>query len=490
MTPRGLNVVTLTLVLFVPALPGPRRKQGNPARTGCPASDKGWVMSINSENQKVGLIPVTLMVSGNIMGSGVFLLPANLAATGGIAIWGWLVTILGALALSMVYAKMSSLDASPGGSYAYARRAFGPFIGYQTNVLYWLACWIGNIAMVVIGVGYLSYFIPLLGEPIPLTIACVAILWLFVLLNIVGPKMITRVQAVATVLALVPIVAIALFGWFWFRGETYMAAWNVSGQGAFGAIQSTLSVTLWSFIGVESASVAAGVVKNPKRNVPIATLGGVLIAAVCYVLSTTAIMGMIPNAELRLSASPFGDAARLALGDLAGGIVALCAALGCLGSLGGWTLLAGQTAKAAADDGLFPPVFAKVNKDNVPVAGLLIIGVLMTLFQVTSISPNATAQFALVSSVSVIFTLVPYLYTCSALLLVGHGHLGTHRALYFFITLLAFVYCIWAVVGSGAQEVMWSFVALMVITTLYTINYNRRHKTPFPLGRPFVRDDD
>ena len=161
--------------------------------------------------------------------------------------------------------------------------------------------------------------------------------------------MITRVQAVATVLALVPIVGIAVFGWFWFRGETYMAAWNVSGMNTFGAIQSTLNVTLWSFIGVESASVAAGVVKNPKRNVPIATMGGVLIAAVCYVLSTTAIMGMIPNAALRVSASPFGDAARMALGDTAGAIVSFCAAAGCLGSLGGWTLLAGQTAKAAAD---------------------------------------------------------------------------------------------------------------------------------------------
>lgn len=261
-------------------------------------------MSSDADAHKVGLIPVTLMVSGNIMGSGVFLLPANLAATGGIAIYGWLVTIIGALALSMVYAKMSSLDPSPGGSYAYARRCFGPFLGYQTNVLYWLACWIGNIAMVVIGVGYLSYFFPILKDPLVLTLTCVAVLWIFVLLNIVGPKMITRVQAVATVLALVPIVGIAVFGWFWFKGETYMAAWNVSGMNTFGAIQSTLNVTLWSFIGVESASVAAGVVKNPKRNVPIATIGGVLIAAVCYVLSTTAIMGMIPNAALRVSASP------------------------------------------------------------------------------------------------------------------------------------------------------------------------------------------
>ncbi|WP_139108205.1 amino acid permease, partial [Acinetobacter baumannii] len=179
------------------------------------------------------------------------------------------------------------------------------FLGYQTNVLYWLACWIGNIAMVVIGVGYLSYFFPILKDPLVLTITCVVVLWIFVLLNIVGPKMITRVQAVATVLALIPIVGIAVFGWFWFRGETYMAAWNVSGLGTFGAIQSTLNVTLWSFIGVESASVAAGVVKNPKRTVPLATMLGTALAGIIYIAATQVIAGMFPASVMASSGAPF-----------------------------------------------------------------------------------------------------------------------------------------------------------------------------------------
>ncbi len=221
---------------------------------------------------------------------------------------------------------------------------------------------------------------------------------------------------------------------------------------------------------------------------PIATIGGVLIAAVCYVLSTTAIMGMIPNAALRVSASPFGDAARMALGDTAGAIVSFCAAAGCW-ALGGWTLLAGQTAKAAADDGLFPPIFARVNKAGTPVAGLLIVGVLMTIFQFSSMSPNAAKEFGLVSSVSVIFTTVPYLYTCAALLLLGHGHFGKARPLYLLITFVAFVYCIWAVIGSGAKEVMWSFVTLMVITALYALNYNRIHKTRIRWMRRLNRID-
>ncbi|EFS7688992.1 amino acid permease [Escherichia coli] len=168
--------------------------------------------------------------------------------------------------------------------------------------------------------------------------------------------------------------------------------------------------------------------------------------------------------------------------------VSFCAAAGCLGSLGGWTLLAGQTAKAAADDGLFPPIFARVNKAGTPVAGLIIVGILMTIFQLSSISPNATKEFGLVSSVSVIFTLVPYLYTCAALLLLGHGHFGKARPAYLAVTTIAFLYCIWAVVGSGAKEVMWSFVTLMVITAMYALNYNRLHKNPYPLDAPISKD--
>ncbi len=171
----------------------------------------------------------------------------------------------------------------------------------------------------------------------------------------------------------------------------------------------------------------------------------------------------------------------MALGDTAGAIVSFCAAAGCLGSLGGWTLLAGQTAKAAADDGLFPPIFARVNKAGTPVAGLIIVGILMTIFQLSSISPNATKEFGLVSSVSVIFTLVPYLYTCVALLLLGHGHFGKARPAYLAVTTIAFLWTAsgpwW---GPGAKEVMWSFVTLMVITAMYALNYNRLHKNPIP----------
>jgi arginine:agmatine antiporter len=439
---------------------------------------------MSDDARQVGVIPATMMVAGNMMGSGVFLLPASLAATGGIAIFGWAVTIVGALALAIVFAKMSSLDSSPGGAYAYARRAFGPAFGYQTNLVYWLAGWIGNVAIVIVGVGYLSYFFPFLANPTIAALTGVAILWFFVFVNLVGPGLATTLQSYTTSIALIPIGGVAIFGWFWFNSETYFSAWNVSGMGTIGAIQGTLNVTLWAFIGVETASVAAGVVKNPKRNVPIATVGGVLIAATCYVLASTAIMGIIPNAELQLSASPFGDAVRIAIGDTGGAIVALCAAVGCLGSLGGWILVTSQSAKAAADDGLFPPIFKKVNAQGIPTAGLIIVGVLMTIVQMLAISPTASEQFGVVSSTSVLLTLIPYIYTCAALLLLGHGHLGDRVNFFRTVVIIAFVYSIWAVVGTDPFQVVAVFIVTMASLAFYTISYNRSHPAVYPLDAP------
>jgi arginine:agmatine antiporter len=427
-----------------------------------------------TQQGKVGVVPATLMVAGNIMGSGVFMLPANLAATGGIAIWGWVITTIGAVSLALVYAKMSSIDDSAGGSYAYARKAFGDYLGYQTNVVYWLASWVGNIAMVVVGVGYLSFFFPFLKDPLPAAILGIALLWLFTFLNILGPDVVTRVQAVAVVLAMIPIVGVALLGWFWFSGATYMGSWNVSGKGSLAAIQGTLNVTLWSFIGVETAAVAAAVVDNPKRNVPIATVGGVLIAGVSYILSCTAIMGMLPNQVLQKSAAPFGDAAKLVLGEWGGALVSICAAAGCLGSLGGWTLVVGQTAKAAADDGLFPEVFGRANAKGVPAVGLIIVATMMSVLMLVTISPSASQQFGVISSIAVIMTLLPYIYTVSALRELGEPHFGNAKTFWHAVILVAIVYSAWAIVGSDAKQVLWTMVVTLLTTLLYARTLARR----------------
>ncbi len=427
------------------------------------------------DKNKIGVIPAILLVAGNMMGSGVFMLPANLAGIGSIAVIGWLVTIVGAIALALVFSKMTQMYPVAGGPYAYARMAFGNYMGYQTNLVYWLANVVGNVGLAVAGVGYLSMFFPQLKDPLIAALAQISIIWFFAYANILGPKTVGRIQSVTTSLALFPIIGMALLGWFWFNADTFMSGWNVSGQNNFTAVGMTLNFTLWAFIGVESASVSAAVVKNPAKNVPIATVVGVLLAAICYILSSSAIMGIIPNETLKISAAPFSQAVEIALGSTAGKLVALCAAIGCLGSLGGWTLLVGQTAKAAADDGLFGNIFAKVNRKGVPAAGLAIVAALMTVQVLATMSPTASEQFGKIASIAVILTLLPYIYSSVAIKILGRGKMsGGSLMFYTIVGLAAAIYSMIAMIGSDGNQTRWALMFAISSVIFYELAVNRQ----------------
>ena len=428
-----------------------------------------------SESNKIGLLPAILMVAGNMMGSGVFMLPANLAGIGSIAIIGWLITVVGAIALGLVFAKLTEVTTAAGGPYAYARKAFGDYMGYQTNLVYWLANVIGNVGLAVAGHGYLTPFYPALRDPLVMALAQIAVMWFFTYANILGPRVVGRMQGITTTVALFPIVGVALLGWFWFNPETYMEGWNVSGESSLTAVGMTLNFTLWAFIGVESASVSTAVVKNPAKNVPIATVVGVLLAAVCYVLSSSAIMGIIPNKELVSSSAPFSQAVSIALGSTAGKIVALCAAVGCLGSLAGWTLLVGQTAQAAAKDGLFAGIFARVNRRGVPSAGLAIVAGIMTLQVLATMSPTASEQFGKIASIAVIMTLLPYIYSSVAIKILGREKMSDREGLFYTIVgLIAAVYSLSAMIGSNSEQTRWALIFVISTIIFYELSVNRK----------------
>ena len=428
-----------------------------------------------SESNKIGLLPAILMVAGNMMGSGVFMLPANLAGIGSIAIIGWLITVVGAIALGLVFAKLTEVTTAAGGPYAYARKAFGDYMGYQTNLVYWLANVIGNVGLAVAGLGYLTPFFPALRDPLVMALAQIAVIWFFTYANILGPRVVGRMQGITTTVALFPIVGVALLGWFWFNPETYMEGWNVSGESSLTAVGMTLNFTLWAFIGVESASVSTAVVKNPAKNVPIATVVGVLLAAVCYVLSSSAIMGIIPNKELVSSSAPFSQAVSIALGSTAGKIVALCAAVGCLGSLAGWTLLVGQTAQAAAKDGLFAGIFARVNRRGVPSAGLAIVAGIMTLQVLATMSPTASEQFGKIASIAVIMTLLHYIYSSVAIKILGREKMSDREGLFYTIVgLIAAVYSLSAMIGSNSEQTRWALIFVISTIIFYELSVNRK----------------
>jgi arginine:agmatine antiporter len=417
----------------------------------------------------MSLTQATMLVAGNMIGTGVFLLPVNLAQVGGIAIFGWLIATAGAAALGLSFAKLGELNPQEGGPYAYARDFLGPYAGFQTNYVYWFGNWIGNIAIAVAAVGYLAELIPGISVPPASVVVTAIVIWLLTFANILGPRVVGALETWTMALALIPILGIAFFGWFWFESATFLSGWNVSGGSDMHAVSRAASMALWAYMGIESAAVSAGVIENPKRNIPLATLIGLTLAAVVYMLSSTVIMGIIPNEQLRESHAPFAEAARLAIGTAGAIIISVCAVLKSVGSLGGWMLLVGQSAKAAADDGMFPRVFARLNGNGVPGVGLIIVAVLMTIVLFATMSPTIADQFNHIVDLAVILIIVPYVYAAVAMVKVVHDE-GLPRStfvLYKWIALAAVVYCLWAVFGGDPETVVHALVALLISVPLY-----------------------
>lgn len=424
---------------------------------------------MSAPGRKMSLTQATMLVAGNMIGTGVFLLPVNLAHVGGIAIFGWLVATAGVAALGLAFAKLGELNPQQGGPYAYARDFLGPYAGFQTNYVYWFGNWIGNIAIAVAAIGYLAELVPGITSPPGSVIATAALIWVLTFANILGPRVVGALETWTMALALLPILAIALLGWIWFDSAVFLAGWNVSGGSDMHAVSRAASMALWAYMGIESAAVSAGVIDNPRRNVPLATLIGLGLAAVVYVLSSSVIMGIVPNEELQTSHAPFAEAARLVLGGPGAIIISVCAVLKSVGSLGGWMLLVGQSAQAAAHDGMFPRIFARLNANGVPGSGLIIVAVLMTIVLVATVSPTLADQFGRIVDLAVILIIVPYVYSAVAVVKLVHDHGLPRRTflLYKWIGLAAVAYCLWAVIGGDPDTVVHALVALLISVPLY-----------------------
>jgi arginine:agmatine antiporter len=399
-----------------------------------------------------------------MIGSGIFLLPATLASVGSITVIGWLIGTVGALLIATILAKLSQVAPQAGGPCAYAGEALGPYFGFQANALYWMSCWIGNIAIAVAAIGYLASFLPPLGLPLPGACAAAGIIWALTFVNIFGPRLVCQVESMAILIGLVPILLVAIGGWWYFDARLFADSWNMRHEPAIQVIPQSLVLLFWAFTGLESASVATAVVDNPRRNVAIATLCGVLIAAVVYVASCTVLMGLIPAAALARSSAPFADAIRVVLGPVAAGLIALAALIKATGTLGGWILLTAQTGKAAADRGLFPELFGRTDRHGVPVPGLLIMAALMSAVVFATISPTLGEQFGELIEVSVILCMMLYVYACIAVLvyprwIASAGSLGRYRP----IGALALIFCM-VVIGYAEPKLLLLTAALLLLT--------------------------
>ena len=403
------------------------------------------------------------LVMGNMIGSGIFLLPASLARFGGVSLVGWVVSAGGALLLAAVFARLARLVPAAGGPYVYTRRAFGDLPAFLIAWGYWIAVWTGLGALAVALVGYLTAFFPELAElRVGAAAAAVAAVWILVAVNIAGVRAAGWVQVVTTVLKLLPLVLVSVLGALHFEPANFAIADSGVRQLA-GAVPAAAALTLWAFLGLESATIPAGSIQNPEVTIPRATLLGTACAAVLYIASTVGVMSLLPAQALSTSTAPYADAARSIVGDWASRAVAAGAAISCFGALNGWILVVGQLPLAVARDGLFPRVFARTTSRGTPAAAMIIGGALVTAMVCLNYARGLVELFTFFVLLATLNTLIPYVFSSMAVFILPDRAAGARP----FSTaakagaLLAFAYSLWAMAGAGAETVYWGFLLLI-----------------------------
>jgi putrescine:ornithine antiporter len=410
-----------------------------------------------AESKKMSLMQLTFMVAVNMMGSGIIMLPANMAQVGGISLLSWIVTALGSMAIAYGFAQAGIFNQRAGGMSAYAEDAYGKDGYFQVFFLYFLSLAIGNVAIAASAVGYLASFIPWLSStPVATCIGVIALLWITTVANFGGPSLTGRIGSITVWGVILPVGFLSFLGWFWFSGATFEEAWNPQKMSLGAGMGSSISLTLWAFLGMESAAQNSDAVENPKRNVPLACMFGTLGAAVIYILSTSVIQGIVPNAELAKSTGPFGLAFAKMFSPAVGSIVMALAVLACVGSLLGWQFTIAQTGKSAADQRMFPAFFSKVNRMGAPIVGMIVLGVVQSLLALSTISPSLSEQFKALVNLAVVTNVVPYVVSLSALMVMMRDAKvpqGTYR-LNVVVTVIAMLYSVYALYASGPEAVM------------------------------------
>lgn len=422
------------------------------------------MQSAGEPRRSLGLAATTSIVIGNMVGSGVFLLPASLAAYGVYSLWGWIVSTAGALLLARVFSRLSRRVPLAGGPYAYPREVFGDFAGFLLAWMYWISIAAAVAGIAAAFVSYLALFVPslatnrLAGEG-----AALAATWLLTGVSILGVRAAGRLQVVTVILKVAPLLVFALWGILSFNPHTFAS--GGAGQSAPAAVNASAALAMWAFLGLECATIPADHVKDPETTIPRATLWGTVIAAALYILCTTAVMGIIPAGSLVHSNAPFADAAKLLWGAWAAKLIGAAAIVSCFGALNGWILMSGQFPQAAARDNLFPRLFAGESRRGTPVAGLVFSSLVGTLLILMNYSRGLVDMFEIVILIATFFTLVPYMLCSMAELLLGRGDKG--RGGNVALASLAFAFSLWAAAGAGRDTLYWGTLLMLAGLPLY-----------------------
>lgn len=434
-------------------------------------------MENKSLKKEMSLFMATMLVCGNMIGSGIFMLPATLAQVSGplATIIAWILTTAGSVLIAISFANLSTKYTATGGAYQYTKEAFGDFAGFLSAWLYWNGSWIGNAAIMVTLVSYSVGLFPVLNNPTIAIVVSSAVLWLFTILNIVGVKQAGKIQALTTVFKIVFFAVFIIAALLNFDKMNFMPLMP-EGKG-LGSVPLAATTTLWAFIGLESATATAGEIENPEKNVKKSTIYGLIISAAIYLLISISSMGAMSNADLAQSTAPMTDILTNILGKSVGSIFKVSVIICLIGTMIGWLLSTARISYAAGEDGVFPKFFGKVsNKYGTPVSSLVIGSLLVNILLVMNYQKSMVSAFTFMTILATLSFLPVYLLAISAEIMIMFREEKHFNFKIFikksFVPLLAFCYTIWTIYGSGAETVMWGFIMMLLGIPFYIYNYH------------------
>ncbi len=420
-------------------------------------------------HKKMGLMGLTTLVAVNMMGSGIIMLPTNMAQIGAISLLSWVVTAVGSRCIAYSFAQIGVICPRSGGMSAYSEEAHGTSAFFMCSFLYYLSLAIGNVAIAISAVGYLTPFFPWLGSgAVALCIGVIGLIWLTTVANFGGPSLTGKIGSITVWGVIIPVAGLSVIGWFWFDTATFQAAWNPHDSPLGTAIAQSIPLTLWAFLGMESAAQNADAVEDPQKTVPLACMLGTMGAAIVYVLSTTVIQGIVPNSELANSSAPFAAVFAQMFNPTIGKIIMALAVVACIGSLLGWQFTLSQTSKYTADQKMFPAFFSRVNRLGAPIVGMIVAGILQTLMAFSTMSPDASEQFGKLVNLAAVTNIIPYVTSISAIMVIMYKANVTPQIYRrnVIVACIAIVYSIYALYASGEDAV---FGGMMVLAIGYLI---------------------
>ena len=409
-------------------------------------------------SNKIGFFAIFALVISSQIGSGIFMLPVSLAPYGMYSLVSWIISGLGAISLSLVFALLCAKFPETGGPHVYVKHAFGPTAAFFIGWTYWVISWVSTTAVIVASIGYLT---PLFNKDIQ-DVRLFLELLLFTIITLINLRGVTAAGCVELVLMIIKItalLAIPAAALLFFDKSNFIVSEEISNLTISQALARSTLLTLWCFVGLESATAPAGSVKNPSKTIPRALVLGTICVAAIYFINSLSIMGLINGNDLITSKAPYVDAIKLILPGSWCLIISVIAFIVCVSSLNAWVLASGQVALGLAEDKLMPQFFTKRNKYDSPFWGIIISSIGTSILLVLTSNSNFAKQITSIIDFSVVSFLFVYLACSLAFLKVIIEEKNYFK---FLIGIIAITFCCWIIFETSINT--------LLIASLFTVS--------------------